>query len=215
MNLRWEKAIQNIIELENCGSKCDGPVEYTHLKEVWSFISESMCVSVDEVCQLLKIDCSAKTLLKENLTDQLLKLFQVLVVSKAGTCPCVVNLHELVLTPGAFEYLLNLDSDSVSSSSSTPPEQSKSREKQPSNASSQQLEKAASSSRRRQPIVHKFPSIVPCTIDFIKQHGFRAHQRRRTSTATSLGITIKDIKCYLYENVPGLREHSIGDTTIR
>ena len=39
--------------------------------------------------------------------------------------------------------------------------------------------------------------------------------RRRSNTGTSLGVTIRDIKNHLHDNVEGLREHGIGDTTIR
>ena len=58
-------------------------------------------------------------------------------------------------------------------------------------------------------LVSKFPGIVDEVAEFIKQNGFSA-QSRRTETAYSLGVTIKQIRSHLYQKFPVLKEHKIS-----
>ena len=64
-------------------------------------------------------------------------------------------------------------------------------------------------------ITSKFPSIVNIAAEFVKQHGFSAHNRRRNETANTSGVSITQIKEHLMKAVPGLKEHGIAKTTIR
>ncbi len=66
----------------------------------------------------------------------------------------------------------------------------------------------------RQPLWLKYPEIVQTATDFIKQQSFAAHLRRRESTGTGTGVTLKDMKQHLLDNVPGLKEHGISLDTI-
>ncbi|CAB3978472.1 Hypothetical predicted protein [Paramuricea clavata] len=69
---------------------------------------------------------------------------------------------------------------------------------------------------REQPsLVTKFPDIIDKTTEFIKQHGFAAQHRRRTSTGYSSGVTIAQIREHLMKEIPGLKEHGISSSTIR
>ena len=63
-------------------------------------------------------------------------------------------------------------------------------------------------------IVSKFPRIVDEVTEFIKQNGFSAQSRRRTDTAYSSNVTIKQIQSHLYQKFPALKEHKISLTTI-
>lgn len=49
------------------------------------------------------------------------------------------------------------------------------------------------------------------TSEFIQQH---AHICRRTETATSCGVTLRDIQDHLYEKIPELKKQGIGRTPI-
>ena len=70
--------------------------------------------------------------------------------------------------------------------------------------------------KRGQPSnVSKFPGMVDEVAEFIKQSGFSALSRRRTETAYSSGVTIKQIQSHLYQKSPTLKEHKISLTTIR
>ena len=60
----------------------------------------------------------------------------------------------------------------------------------------------------------KFPSLVQSATDFIKSHSFEAHNRRRETTGTGTGVSLKDLQKHLLQNVPGLREHGISRDTI-
>lgn len=69
--------------------------------------------------------------------------------------------------------------------------------------------------KRGQPsIVSKFPEIVGRMTDFLKQHGYAAHNRRRTTTGTGQGVTLGQIKQHLLSTVEGLAEHGISRDTI-
>ena len=69
--------------------------------------------------------------------------------------------------------------------------------------------------KRGQPSnVSKFPGVVDEVAEFIKQSGFSALSRRRTETAYSSGVTIKQIQSHLYQKSPALKEHKISLTTI-
>lgn len=211
-DLSWQEALDNIIEQENAAVKNAGPLNYTSLREVWGIMSESLLLTLEEIYQFLALDSEIVSL--SELKCQLLKVLPVLAVSHAGKCPCIINLHEMVLTPGAFDTILKLDKDDPSLS---PPPSFKTSEDQLNSQDKQLPQELRPSDKRggRPSIVDKFPGIVTCATEFIKQHGFRAHQRRRTSTGTSLGVTIGEIKKHLYDNIVGLREHGIGDSTIR
>ena len=59
-------------------------------------------------------------------------------------------------------------------------------------------------------MVSQSPEIVKhvsITKEFIKQHGFAAQCRRRTNTDSSFGVAAAQI---LYNNIPGLKEHSVS-----
>ena len=60
-----------------------------------------------------------------------------------------------------------------------------------------------------------FPSIPNVATEFIKSHGFRAQERKSTSTITSSGVTINEIREHLLKNIPGLKEHGIRKQTVR
>ena len=47
--------------------------------------------------------------------------------------------------------------------------------------------------------------------EFIKQHGYRAQERRRTETGTTCGVTLHEIREHLLQKIPELH---IGTTTI-
>ena len=40
-----------------------------------------------------------------------------------------------------------------------------------------------------------------------KNNGYKAQERRRESTFQSCGVTVSEIRDYLLENIPGLKEH--------
>ena len=63
----------------------------------------------------------------------------------------------------------------------------------------------------RQPLWLKYPEIVPSATNFIKQ---QSYARRRESTGTGTGVTLKDLKQHLLDTVPGLKEHGISVDTV-
>ena len=64
-------------------------------------------------------------------------------------------------------------------------------------------------------ILDKFPDIPVIATDFIKASSFKAQEKRRDTTVTSCGVSIKDAREHLLKVIPGLEEHGISDTTVR
>ena len=58
----------------------------------------------------------------------------------------------------------------------------------------------------RTPLYIKFPPLIDCATKFIKERSFSAHVRRRKTTRTGGGVTLKDIQEPILENVSVLRE---------
>ena len=66
----------------------------------------------------------------------------------------------------------------------------------------------------RPSVVSKYPSIVTIVTEFIKQHGYRAHERRRSEIGTSCSVTLREIWEHLMQEIPQLQQPGIGTTTI-
>ena len=62
-------------------------------------------------------------------------------------------------------------------------------------------------------INEKFPTLVSVVNNFVRDHGFAAHARRREITG-SIGVSLQQIQEHCFENVPGLRDHGISLNTI-
>jgi hypothetical protein len=58
------------------------------------------------------------------------------------------------------------------------------------------------------PLQEKFPQLLDEIVNFVKLHGFAAHARRRTGTATSCGVTVEDIRQHVIKSVNGLNNIS-------
>ena len=109
-----------------------------------------------------------------------------------------INLKEFIYTPGAFEILLNEQTDK-SEEDDVEMRDSGSQDSVPS--------KKRVNKRGPKSIVQLFPSIIDITSEFWKQHGLAAQCRRRNDTGFSSGVIINQIRQHLLENVQGLREH--------
>ena len=137
------------------------------------------------------------------LQRQLLMLFPVMIVSRGDTS-IVVNLHQVVVSPGIFEALLNFDTEEA--------EQGTSHIHAP--ATEAKAVSVPSGKRGRPSIIDKFPQVIECATSFMKQHGYSAHVRRRTDTGNVGGVTLAQIRDHLPLQIPGLREHGLGRTTV-
>ena len=64
------------------------------------------------------------------------------------------------------------------------------------------------------PCIHKkFPTLTSVVCDFVTDHGFAAHERRR-ETVGSVGVSLQQIQHHCIEKVPGLKAHGISLNTI-
>ena len=52
------------------------------------------------------------------------------------------------------------------------------------------------------------------TVRFFELHGAAAQERRRNDVASSLGVTLADLRKHLLSAVPGLQEKGLSCTTV-
>ena len=117
-----------------------------------------------------------------------------------------VNLHEFVLTPGAFELILLQDMDESNEGEI--------------NIDIEINESNLENSRRKRKndkpsIVSKFLQIVDEVAEFIKQHGFSVQNCLRTETGYSSGVTAKQIQEHLCSTYLDLKQHKLSLSNIR
>ena len=62
----------------------------------------------------------------------------------------------------------------------------------------------------QKPLWQKFSQLIEIATEFIKIHSFQAHFRRRETTGTGNGVTLREIRKHPLENVPGLAAHGIS-----
>jgi len=103
-DLSWDKAIA-LLEIP-IGSFISGPLSSFQLRAVATTVSAEVAVSVREIATIQDVGQRELALLQQ----QLLTLFPVMIVSRGDTS-IVVNLHQVVVSPGIFEVLLNLDTE--------------------------------------------------------------------------------------------------------
>ena len=62
----------------------------------------------------------------------------------------------------------------------------------------------------RPSLVSKFPGLVQCAAEFIKQHCFSAHSQQRQETGMA-GVSPAQIRDHLEQNIPDLKEYGISN----
>lgn len=63
--------------------------------------------------------------------------------------------------------------------------------------------------RGRTPLYVKYPTMVPLVDHFLKLHGYGAHDRRRSESFYSSGVSLADIRRYLFKEIPQLRKDGV------
>ena len=142
---------------------------------------------------------------KEAIIELLLLNFPIMRVTRVKNQEkkdVLIDVKQLVLDPECFSMLFEVDDSATEVSSREQEELLKPVKERP----TQRL--------GRQPLWLKYPEIVPSATDFIKQQSFAAHARRRESTGTGTGVTLRDLKQHLLDTVPGLKDHGISVDTV-
>ena len=160
-------------------------------RQAGSVIEGSTVVKISDIMKFFQALPSSA----HELTMQLLDTFPVLLLRQRNEA-VLVNVEELIMNSDSFATLLTLDSTcNAQQSSTTVPKTHKSIN--------------PSSKCGRPTHVRKFPHFV----EFIKHHGFAAHNCRREEVGTS-GVTLDEIQKHLLETVPGLKKMGISKHTI-
>ena len=141
-----------------------------------------------------------------DLALQLLDFFPVLLLTR-GRQALLVNTPEIIMTPDCFEKFLTYDSSAEAQQNA--PAQSHSDD----TTSTLGTSETKGGKAGRPSLVSKFPGIIHCMTEFIKQHAFSAHSRRREETGT-VGVSLGSIRDYLLQSIPGLKEHGLSKHTV-
>ena len=159
---------------------------------------------------LLKTDeISAESASKrEVIISQLLQNFPILRATnkEKANKDVLVNVHELLLSPDSFDILLGADKD-VSNEPDNQTIYDPTEE-------AVLVTEGPTRCRGKEPYWLKFPELVETATNFIKLHSFSAHNRRRETTGTGTGVSLRDLQCHLLDKVPGLKEKGISLDTI-
>lgn len=142
------------------------------------------------------------------LVTSLLEHFPVMLLKRQDKM-VLLNVQELILDPLSFDVLLQENSPNAEEQPTKPTESSTTAQL-PLNGKKFGPE----NKRGRKPLSQKFPTLVKVATEFIKQHSFAAHGRRRETTGTGTGVSLEDIRQHLLATIPGLKEHGICKDTV-
>ena len=145
------------------------------------------------ICQQYGIERDDNVKLKM-VIDQLVESFPVLLIKSMHTF-ILLDYTELLFRPGLVHELVTLDQDSTQG----PSEDTKVAEELPNKEGIFYYTKTGPT-----PLEERYPQLLTVIMDFIQLHGFAAHVRRRSTTATSCGVRIEDIRKHVMQNVEGL-----------
>ena len=67
----------------------------------------------------------------------------------------------------------------------------------------------------RKSMLDHFPNIPDIATEFTKANGFKGQEKRKDTTITSCGVSVKDIKEHLCQAIPSLCEFGIFDSKVR
>lgn len=201
--LTWEMALDALNEQENSGEKL--PFPYTVLKDVGVLLAESPAIVVQELAIFLNFTNDDQL---DVFLDIVLEKFPVMLAYKKGEQSALINIHELILQPETLSALFEEKQREVADCND------REQEEQQQQPVLESVKERRQKKRGQPSIVSKFPEIVGRITDFLKQHGYAAHNRRRTTTGTGQGVTLGQIKQHLLSTVEGLAEHGISRDTI-
>ena len=181
----WSDAVEALIQKETCGIvKIGGALSYAQLNNIASLMQSELALLLTDLADFCEIH-------ESKIVDQILLHLLVAITKEKQTI--LINLRELMLQlfGTSSSQNLQLSDNPVQSSPS-------------SDNSSAQLS-GCSKKVGRPSLVSKYPQIVPIIIEFIKQHGYRAQERRRTGIGTSYGVTLREIQEHLLKMIPELQ----------
>ena len=173
-SLSWESATETLIENENCNaSSWNGflhkLLSISELIQLANLLRDSTAVSMDELVPSRFKDLSI-------VANQLLSHLPLLFIKKPN-CQYLFNMHQVELNNPELDSIFQ----STKSNDSVP-------------IAAVQKEKRKGRNGGRIPNLQTFPDIFHVATEFIKASGFKAQEKRRESTITSRGVSLKDIR---------------------
>ena len=195
-SLSWDVALSNFRDnLEQMETQC--PIDTTSLWDLAYLLESSSIIPTSAIEDHLQHPCNIM------LIQILLKLLPLLYIK----------------TPDKKEYLINLmqtDTDCHEIDRLLSPNEEKRPEPVCTQVVTSDTPKRKLSHKGSPPsLVSKFPTIPTVATEFMKTNGFKAQEKRRNETFESCGVTVKQVREHLLDNVPGLRQHGISLTTVR
>ena len=199
-SLSWESAFEVLIEIENGNSEWEGQedkcLSISELINLGNLIKDCTAISESELAFYVPNRLSAKI---STIITQVAVHFPVMILNKTEF-KYIVNMHQIDFNDDELDRIFLFDEV---------------KENVP-------VAKQGESSRNvghhggRKSILEKFPDIPFIATEYIKSCGFKAQERRRNSTITACGVSVKDIRNHLHKSVPGLKEcGGISESTVR
>ena len=194
----WEDAYS---KLEN-GQINTNKVHSGRIRDVAAQIESSFVFQVSALQ-------TANTKEKDNIIHLLLANFPIMRATRNDdkSKDVLIDIKQLVLAPECFSMLFEADDK-------TPDPDLEVRNCNTSDETPQLAVEGPTRRLGRPPLWIKYPDIVETATQFIKQQSFAAHSRKRESTGTGTGVTLKDLQQHLLDHVPGLKEHGISRDTL-
>ena len=196
IELSWNKRLEKLAEVE-CSGRSEGiftPLSADQLKTFPDVVMmcqrQGMCGIPSQVVLNHYKLALGDTMLRD-VMYQLVDVFPLMCVER-GSQYVLVDVTELMFKPGFVYDLLSIDSRAAADTEST--------------VDNEQKVQGCFFYQKTGPVPlqTRYPQILEEIVKFVKLHGFAAHARRRTATATSCGVTLADIRRHLLENVDGL-----------
>lgn len=194
----WEMAA---LKLEQFQSRSIfSPLSFVQLFNLLEVLENELALSAKNVLEIVEHTDISISIGK--LIEQTARLLPVMWLH-AGHKAMVINIHEMILDGEVVEKLLSLDSVSDDTVDLTSPQ---------TNSTCTPVS-TGSKTRGRPSLISQFPQIPDLVTDFLKQHGFAAHSRRRSGIGSTCGVSLEDIRKHLLAKIPQLGNKGIGKTT--
>ena len=131
---------------------------------------------------------------KNDMIEALLSNFPIMQISR-GKTSVLIDFKGLLLHEDAFPKLLSVENPIVEVETDL-------------DNSSEVRYYGPRRKAGRKPLHEKFPALVEIVTNFVKQHSFSAHDRRRETSGTGTGVTLQAIRDHVIREIPNLDDVS-------
>ena len=209
-DMSWEDGFVKISDVASNNEKLPGPLSAGEIKDAGEILRDRPMASITEILGTLGLDDGShgyQIAVAKNIAEW----FPVLVLTQ-GSQIMALNLHEMVLQNDILNDFLNLDLPKEQTPKQPPPPPPPPSDEPQKSDATNKSKPGPKPGKGGRPALHSArPEVVQCITDFIKQHGFAAHEKRQETTA-SCGVSVKQIRQHVMNSFQDVK---VSDDTIR